>query len=35
VYGNGKEYERDAVTDATVKPRDINETVGVAYLRVL
>jgi len=35
VYGNGKEYERDAVTDATVKPRDINKTVGIAHLRAL
>jgi len=35
VYGSGKEYERDAVTDATVKPRDINKTVGIAYLRAL
>ena len=35
VYGSGKEYERDTMTDATVKPRDINKTVGIAYLRAL
>ncbi len=32
-YGNGREYERDAVMDATLKHRDINYTVGIAQLR--
>ena len=28
-----KEYERDAVAGATLKPRDINKTVAIAYSR--
>ncbi len=32
LYGNDREYERDAVMDATLKPREINYTVGIAQL---
>lgn len=32
---NLKEYERDAVAGATLKPRDINKTVAIAYSRTL
>jgi len=33
-YGNDKEYRRDAVTDAALKPRDmINKTIGIVYSR--
>ncbi len=32
---NDGEYERNGVTDATLKPGNINNTVGIAYLRAL
>lgn len=35
MYENAKEYERDAVTGATLKPRNINKTVGIAYSHTL
>jgi hypothetical protein len=34
-FGNSKEYERDAVTDATLELLKINTTVGIAYSRAL
>ena len=30
-YGNGEEYERDALTNATLEPRHINRTIGILY----
>ena len=34
-YGNGREYERDAVKDTTLNPRNIDNTIGIAYLHAL
>ncbi len=35
LYGNGSEYERDAVKDTTLNPRNIDNTIGIAYLHAL